>query len=173
MTFLRPDFLTNEIISKYLNFKFKKAKLRFMIGIDIFSNRGLDFVDKQATVEQAFKTIEIVKNAGFDIGVNTILSWPFLTKDDLKESKKNIDIFSKYNTQLIVNELQLKVNTPIHDSYPGIPHNIGPFYIGKDPVLNKETKKINLDILDYMQKKIPKELLVNRIGKSKKQPKNY
>jgi radical SAM superfamily enzyme len=173
MTFIRPDTITNAALRKGLNFKLKKAKINFYIGIDIFSNNGLKKIDKQLTVEDCFETIDIILENGFDISATTILGWPFLEEDDVIEVKKWIDKYSTYGIRLVGNELQLKVNTKLHDMYDGTPNIFGSFYVGKQVLLDSKQEYLNKVVVEYMQEKIPKNLFTSRIGKFERQKNNY
>lgn len=173
MTFIRPDKTTNESLKKGLNFKFKNATINFYIGIDFFSNAALKKIDKQLTVEDCFDTIDIILEKGFNVSATTILGWPFLSIEDVSEAKKWVDKYSDYNIRLVVNELQLKVNTKLHDMYDGSPNVFGPFYVGKQAVLNSKQDYLNTVVLEHMKEKMPEDLFTSRIGKFARQKNNY
>lgn len=80
-------------------------------GFESSSDRVLKLMNKNATVEQNIKALELVKKSG-GIGMGLNFIWNNLG-DDLETLKKNVELIKKYNTYY-----QLRTIRPV-TPYPG------------------------------------------------------
>jgi hypothetical protein len=181
LIFVRPDQIIGNILEDVLKQweqRDRQPNIRLMLGIDFLSNRMLTYIRKNHTVEDSIKVLKILQKYNVDTLISTIIGWPVLEQQDLINMKKYIQeeqVLTSPNIQWIMNELQAKVNSDIHNDsiYKGKPQYIGPFYIGFTPELTKEKEDLNEEARQLFKNNLIKDLYVDRKGKSIRQPYNY
>jgi hypothetical protein len=167
---LRPD--------KHLNKKFKqlgyiKDKLPILsvnIGIDFLGNRMLNYINKNHTVEDAIETLQFLNENNIKTVVTTLLRWPVLTNDDIKEVEKYIHHPIIKKQDWIINDLTTKVKSKLGKDplYIGEEYKFGPFLIGFIPCLTNEQQQQNQIIRNLFSDNIKN--LVDRQDKHIKHP---
>jgi len=181
LIFVRPDKIIGDMIEDVLiewEKRNRQPNIRLMMGIDFLSNKMLSYIKSNHTVEDSIKVLKILEKYKVDSIVSTILGWPVLEQEDLKNMKNylnNEPVLKSKNLQWLMNELQAKVNCDIHNDplYKGEPHFIGPFYIGFTPELTKEKEILNEEARQLFKSNLQKDLYVDRNGKSIRQRYNY
>lgn len=181
LIFIRPDQIIGNMIEDVL-IEWQKRnyqpKIRLMMGIDFLSNKMLSYIKSNHTVEESIKVLKILEKYNVDAIISTILGWPVLDQQDVENMKNylnNEPVLKSPNLQWIMNELQCKVNSDIHNDplYKGHHHYIGPFYIGFQPQLTKEKELINEEARQLFKQHLQSDLYVDRKGKSIRQKYNY
>jgi hypothetical protein len=181
LIFIRPDQIIGNILENILiewEKRGRQPNIRLMIGIDFLSNKMLQYIRKNHTIEDAIKVLKILEKYNVDTIISTIMGWPVLTEQDLINMNKYLQeepVLRSTNFQWLMNELQAKVNSDIHNDplYKGTKQYIGPFYIGFTPELTKEKEDLNEEARQLFRDNLIKDLYVDRKGKSIRQPYNY
>jgi len=179
LIFMRPDKIMNDLLPQVLEKRKQnsnKPDITIVIGIDFLSDRMLNNIRKNHSLKDAETTLKILTTYNIDCSVTSILGWPNLEQNDIEQAKSFLSIPEVKNVQWIVNQLQAKVNTYIHNEktiFKGVPHYLGPFCVGFDLDLTKEQRYLNDQVRQLFKDNIPNDMLVDRYYKCRNQHYNY
>ncbi len=157
--YLRPNQTERELLKKLLIKKgddFPWCKL--FLGIEFPSNRMLNIIKKNNTVEDYISTIEMLTKYGTKeniiIHLPFILCWNCLTPSDVESLRYFLSKMDYDKAKFVysVNSLVSMINTPIYDTYTkGEPLTVGPFYYGFKPKISEEQLDLSRQCYDILK----------------------
>ena len=139
------DVLKELFINKQNNF----PSCKFFLGIEFPSNRMLNYMKKNNTIEDFIDTIKMISEYGnkesIMIHLPFIMGWDNLLPSDVSDMEYFLKKLDHKKTKFVfsVNMLRAFLNTPIYDMYT--PHKdlyVGPFYYGFKPVVEKNQMEL-------------------------------
>jgi len=123
-------------------------RIKFIIGVEFPSERMLNYMNKNATVEgilEIVKTICKYGNKELQIQLPFILGWNNLIDNDTIELKTFLDNipYGTCNISFSLNMLTARPNTVVHETYEVKKElQLGPFYIGFIPKISGEQREL-------------------------------
>jgi radical SAM superfamily enzyme YgiQ (UPF0313 family) len=174
--FLRSEKHINKILEDLLvNHRDYFPNLTLGLGIDFLGNRMLNFMNKGYTVEDILETLRIMREHNILAAISTIIRWPNLTEEDLKEVEQYVQHKEIQNCKstFCINNLITKPNTPLANDprFKGNPMLMGPFFMSWFPNLDKKTEDISNKIRDLIIQNAP--ITIDRSLRHINQPYSY
>lgn len=148
--FLRPDSFIRDALRDVLkNKKDRCPQIKFMFGVDFPSEKMLKYMNKNTTLDDMLKTINVISefdSNDIQVQLPFIMGWDCLEQSDIDEMEIFLEKipYDKMHFSFGLTMLSARPNTWVWDNYKSkkdLYH--GPFYWGFDPVISDEQLRLS------------------------------
>jgi|YNPMSStandDraft_2_1061718.scaffolds.fasta_scaffold00150_17 B12-binding domain/radical SAM domain protein len=113
---IRPEHINEDILKILKN---NTSSKRIIIGAQSGSDEILKKINRGHSVEDVINAVKILRKYKFEVDVDFIFGFPFETENDLKETKKVIEILTeKYQARIHLHYFMPLPNTPFENLKP-------------------------------------------------------
>jgi len=113
---IRPEHINEDILKILKN---NTSSKRIIIGAQSGSDEILKKINRGHSVEDVINAVKLLRKYQFEVDVDFIFGFPFETENDLKETKKVIEILTeKYQARIHLHYFMPLPNTPFENLKP-------------------------------------------------------